>query len=29
MRWAGHVTLLGEGRVFAGFRLGGLKGRDC
>jgi hypothetical protein len=28
MRWAGHVACTGEGEVFTGFWLGGLKGRD-
>jgi hypothetical protein len=28
MRWAGHVSRMGEGEVFAGFWLGGPKVRD-
>jgi hypothetical protein len=28
MRWAGHVARMGEGKVFTGFLLGGLKVRD-
>jgi hypothetical protein len=27
MRWAGHVAHMGEGEVFTGFWLGGLKAR--
>jgi hypothetical protein len=28
MRWAGHVASMGEGEVFLGLWLGGLKARD-
>jgi hypothetical protein len=28
MKWAGHVALMEEGKVFAGFWLGGPKARD-
>jgi hypothetical protein len=28
MRWAGHVTRMGRGKVRTGFWLGGLKARD-
>jgi hypothetical protein len=28
MRWAGHVARMGEGEMFTGFWLGGLKGRE-
>jgi hypothetical protein len=28
MRWAGHVALMGRGKMFTGFWLGGPKARD-
>jgi hypothetical protein len=28
LRWAGHVALMGEGKLFTGFWLGGPKARD-